>query len=150
MPQNILIIGATRGLGASLANAYASQPDTTVFGTTRSAAAPIRLDDKIIWIPYIDVSESSVGAKLVNQLGSLGGGGWWGGMTEGGVTAFDIVVCRPCVLGRSQICFGGKLLRRVTSRRRILRRVRNGMRKLRCTVRLPSLTNPPLPPYLSL
>lgn len=143
MPQNILIIGATRGLGASLANTYASQPDTTVFGTTRSAAAPIRLDDKIIWIPYIDVSESSVGAKLVNQLGSLGGGGRRGGMTEeGGVTAFDIVVCRPCVLGRSQICFGGRLSRRVTSRRRILRRVRNGMRRLRCTVRLPSLTIP--------
>lgn len=94
MPQNILIIGA------SLANAYASQPDTTVFGTTHSAATPKGLDDKIVWIPYIDVSESSVGAKLVNQLGSLGGGG---GMTEGGVTAFDIVVCRPGVLGRSQI-----------------------------------------------
>ncbi|KAH8803999.1 oxidoreductase-like protein [Hyaloscypha sp. PMI_1271] len=93
MPQNILIIGATRGLGASLANAYASQPDTTVFGTTRSATAPIRLDNKIIWIPYIDVSESSVGAKLVNQLGSLGGGGRRGGMTEEGwVTAFDIVI----------------------------------------------------------
>jgi hypothetical protein len=55
MPQNILIIGAIRGLGASLANAYASQPDPTVFGTTCSAATPKGLDDKIVWIPYIDV-----------------------------------------------------------------------------------------------
>jgi NAD(P)-dependent dehydrogenase (short-subunit alcohol dehydrogenase family) len=100
MPQNILIIGATRGLGDSLANAYASQTDTTVFGTTRSAAAPKGLDEDIVWIPYIGVSESSVGAKLVNILGLPGGGG---GMTEGEVTAFDIVVCRPCDLGRSQI-----------------------------------------------
>jgi hypothetical protein len=75
------------------------QPDTTVFGTTRSAAAPNGLDEDIVWIPYIDVSESSVGAKLVNILGLPGGGG---GMTDGWVTVFDIVVCRPCVLGRSQ------------------------------------------------
>jgi NAD(P)-dependent dehydrogenase (short-subunit alcohol dehydrogenase family) len=58
MPQNIPIIGATRGLGASLANAYALQPETTVFSTTRSAAAPKGLDDKIVWIPFIDVARS--------------------------------------------------------------------------------------------
>jgi NAD(P)-dependent dehydrogenase (short-subunit alcohol dehydrogenase family) len=86
---NVLIIGATRGLGASLANAYADQKDTTVFGTTRSAAAPKGLNERIAWIPHIDVSDSGVGARLVNQLGSLGGGG---GMVEGGVKAFDIVV----------------------------------------------------------
>lgn len=37
----------------------------------------------------IDVSEEGVGKKLVNQLGMLGGGG---GMTEGGVRGFDVVV----------------------------------------------------------
>lgn len=90
---NILIVGATRGLGASLANIYASQPDTTVFGTTRSAAGPSsstsQLSEKIIWVPNIDVSDKGVGNRLVNQFGMLGGGG---GMVEGGVKAFDVVV----------------------------------------------------------
>jgi NAD(P)-dependent dehydrogenase (short-subunit alcohol dehydrogenase family) len=91
---NILIIGATRGLGASLANAYAAQPNTTVFGTTRQSAGPTngKIDEKVLWIPNIDVSNSGVGARLVNQLGMLGGGG---GMVEGGTKAFDVVVsCR--------------------------------------------------------
>ncbi|KAI9050599.1 hypothetical protein LZ554_005758 [Drepanopeziza brunnea f. sp. 'monogermtubi'] len=86
---NILIIGATRGLGASLANAYAAQKDTTVFGTTRQDAAPTGLDKKIIWVKSVDVSQEGVGARLVNQLGSLGGGG---GMTAGGVKGFDVVI----------------------------------------------------------
>lgn len=88
---NILIIGATRGLGASLANAYAAQKDNTVFGTTRSPAGPkgTGLDEKIVWVPNIDVAEEGVGRKLVNQLGMLGGGG---GMVEGGKKSFDVVV----------------------------------------------------------
>lgn len=86
---NILIIGATRGLGASLANVYASQSNTTVFGTTRAAHSPKGLNEKIVWIPNIDVSEEGVGRKLVNQLGMLGGGG---GMVEGGKRGFDVVV----------------------------------------------------------
>jgi hypothetical protein len=36
----ILIVGATRGLGAALANLYASSLSNTVFGTTRSASNP--------------------------------------------------------------------------------------------------------------
>lgn len=93
---NVLIIGATRGLGASLANLYASKEDTIVYGTTRSASAPKndKLSDKIIWVPNIDVSESSVGTKLVNQLPALGAGG---GMVEGGIKAFDVVVCTRSV-----------------------------------------------------
>ncbi|CZR63855.1 probable oxidoreductase, short chain dehydrogenase/reductase family superfamily [Phialocephala subalpina] len=86
---NILIIGATRGLGASLANAYAAERDTTVFGTTRAAAGPKGLDEKIVWIPNIDVAVEGVGKKLVNQLGMLGGGG---GMVEGGKRVFDVVI----------------------------------------------------------
>jgi len=86
---NILIIGATRGLGASLANAYAAQKDTTVFATTRSATAPKGLDEKIVWVPNIDVSEEGVGRKLVNQLGMMGAGG---GMVEGGKKSFDVVI----------------------------------------------------------
>ena len=95
----ILIIGATRGLGASLANAYASQPNTTVYGTTRSATPPSssekqKLDEKIVWVPNIDVSEEGCGRRLVNQLGMLGGGG---GMLEGGIKGFDAVVCPPAL-----------------------------------------------------
>merc|ERR1712093_735220 len=90
---NILIIGATRGLGASLANLYASQPNTTVFGITRNATAPTdsKFNDKIVWVKNIDVADSGVGARLVNQLGAIGGGG---GMVEGedGVRAFDVVI----------------------------------------------------------
>jgi NAD(P)-dependent dehydrogenase (short-subunit alcohol dehydrogenase family) len=87
----ILIIGATRGLGASLANAYASQPNTIVYGTTRAATGPTVLDEKIVWVPHIDVSDSGVGTRLVNQLGSLGVAG---GMVEGEneVRGFDVVV----------------------------------------------------------
>jgi len=92
---NVLIIGATRGLGASLANIYASQSRTTVYGTTRSATSPSssekqKLNERIVWVPNIDVSEEGCGRKLVNQLGMLGGGG---GMIEGGVKGFDVVVC---------------------------------------------------------
>ncbi|PVH78479.1 oxidoreductase-like protein [Cadophora sp. DSE1049] len=88
---NILIIGATRGLGASLANLYASQPNTTVFGTTRKDVAPTNLNEKIVWVKNVDVADSGVGARLVNQLGAIGGGG---GMVEGegGGRAFDVVI----------------------------------------------------------
>lgn len=89
MPLTVLIIGATRGLGASLANTYAAQPDTTVFGTTRSAKGPDGSNEKIVWVPDIDLMNSGVGQRLSNQLGTLGGGG---GMVDGGVKAFDIVV----------------------------------------------------------
>ncbi|PQE16183.1 oxidoreductase protein [Rutstroemia sp. NJR-2017a BVV2] len=89
---NVLIIGATRGLGASLAKKYASQASSTVYGTTRSEKGPIDVHDKVIWVPGIDVSEEGVSRKLVNQLGMLGAGG---GMTEGGRLVFDVVVCTP-------------------------------------------------------
>jgi NAD(P)-dependent dehydrogenase (short-subunit alcohol dehydrogenase family) len=89
--STILIIGATRGLGASLANAYANDSSNVVFGTTRSAHSPgnSSLSDNIHWVPHIDLGHPGVGARLVNQLGMLGGGG---GMVDGGVKGFDIVV----------------------------------------------------------
>ena len=87
----ILIIGATRGLGASLANAYAADSSNTVFGTTRAAHDPKdgKMSEKIQWIPHIDLINAGVGASLVNQLGMLGGGG---GMVNGGVKGFDVVI----------------------------------------------------------
>ena len=36
----ILIVGATRGLGASLANAYQSDPNNRVLATARTANPP--------------------------------------------------------------------------------------------------------------
>ncbi|KAJ7581192.1 oxidoreductase-like protein [Mycena floridula] len=81
MPR-VLIIGATRGLGASLANYYAAQADTSVFGTTRSPTGPKsdKLSEKIVWVPNVDVSQEHVGRSLVNQLPPLG------------VKAFDVVI----------------------------------------------------------
>jgi NAD(P)-dependent dehydrogenase (short-subunit alcohol dehydrogenase family) len=77
---NILIIGATRGLGASLANAYASHANTTVYGTTRSAGAPkTAVDEKIKWVKDIDLIEKDAGKKLVDGLKALG--------VEGGFSA---------------------------------------------------------------
>lgn len=91
----ILIIGATRGFGAALANAYAADPANTVFGTTRSSTGPSgdKLSHAITWVPNIDLMSLGVGAALVNQLGMLGVGG---GMVEGGVKALDVVVARSC------------------------------------------------------
>jgi NAD(P)-dependent dehydrogenase (short-subunit alcohol dehydrogenase family) len=87
----ILIVGATRGLGASLANLYAADAANTVFGTTRSSSAPMtgNLNEKIVWLKDIDVSQEDVGSRLVNQLGLLGGGGR---IVEGWVRTLDVVV----------------------------------------------------------
>jgi NAD(P)-dependent dehydrogenase (short-subunit alcohol dehydrogenase family) len=72
---NVLIVGATRGLGASLANLYATDAANTVFGTTRSASAPTGiLNERIVWLKNIDVSQEDVGNRLVTQLGHVGGG----------------------------------------------------------------------------
>lgn len=89
---SVLIVGATRGLGASLANAYASDPSNVVFGTTRSAAGPTddKISKKVNWIPHIDLMSPDVGGNLVNQLGTFGVGNR---MVDGGVKGFDVVVC---------------------------------------------------------
>jgi NAD(P)-dependent dehydrogenase (short-subunit alcohol dehydrogenase family) len=86
MPS-ILIIGATRGLGASLANLYAEDPSNTVFGTTRSSSAPTSQSSNknIIWLKDIDVSQASIGTRLVDQLGNV---------VDGKTKQLDIVVRR--------------------------------------------------------
>ncbi|KAK0111864.1 hypothetical protein ONS96_001132 [Cadophora gregata f. sp. sojae] len=72
--QNILIVGATRGLGAALANLYASQTYTTVYATTRRDYAPHLTEkgdefrENIIWLTDIDVEKRGVGVRLVDQL----------------------------------------------------------------------------------
>lgn len=64
---NVLIVGATRGLGASLAHKYAAGNSGTVFATSRSENADF--DEKnITVIPGIDISSESAGTKLVSHL----------------------------------------------------------------------------------
>lgn len=68
--SNILLIGATRGLGASLATHYASLPTTsTVYATTRSNSPPDTPSHaKIRWLLNIDISKSDVGDTLTTQI----------------------------------------------------------------------------------
>lgn len=82
---NILIVGATRGLGASLANLYAEDSSNTVFGTTRSSSAPASrsLNENIIWLNDIDVSQPTIGGQLVDQLEKV---------VAGRAKQFDVVV----------------------------------------------------------
>ncbi|KAL4949000.1 hypothetical protein BDW69DRAFT_188744 [Aspergillus filifer] len=68
MTTNILIIGATRGLGASLRTLYASNPSTHVFATSRSGKKPESSQSNISWIPNIDLTKSDVGNSLTTQL----------------------------------------------------------------------------------
>ena len=70
MSNNILILGATRGLGASLRKLYASKPSTkSVFATARASFPPeSSTESRVSWIPNIDVSQPDVGQKLVSQL----------------------------------------------------------------------------------
>lgn len=63
---NVLIIGATRGLGLSLVTQYASQSSTTVFGTARSSRVPDSPSGQNIkWIPSIDIATEVAGTDIV-------------------------------------------------------------------------------------
>jgi short-subunit dehydrogenase len=74
MSKNILILGATRGLGASLATHYASLPSTSlVYATTRSSNPPSSFptssnNKKIRWLLNVDISQSDIGSTLTTQL----------------------------------------------------------------------------------
>lgn len=69
MSNNILILGATRGLGASLRKLYASKSSTkTVYATARAASPPSDVESGVTWIPDVDVSQPDVGQKLVSQI----------------------------------------------------------------------------------
>jgi len=63
---NVLIVGATRGLGRELAKQYASRGDI-VYGTARSEA-PKDEDEPVTWISNIDVSRESAGSVLARVL----------------------------------------------------------------------------------
>jgi NAD(P)-dependent dehydrogenase (short-subunit alcohol dehydrogenase family) len=72
MPSTALIIGANRGLGASLVNHYArSLSPSNVFATVRSSApAPGELFPKgVNVIEGVDVSKKTCGDDVVSGLG---------------------------------------------------------------------------------
>ena len=64
---NVLIVGATRGLGASLVQKYAAENSSTVFATSRSENAPFDHENVQV-IPGIDLSLESAGAKLASHF----------------------------------------------------------------------------------
>lgn len=67
---SVLVVGATRGLGASLTKRYALQSSNKVFGTSRSASTPTDSSKGVTWLHNVDLMKSDVGEKLVTQLES--------------------------------------------------------------------------------
>ncbi len=66
---NILIVGATRGLGAALAQHYASKPSTVVYGTSRGNEPPESYgEDKIEWVWNIDLMKPNCGSALADEV----------------------------------------------------------------------------------
>jgi short-subunit dehydrogenase len=67
--SSILIVGATRGLGAHLLKRYACNPSTTVYGTSRSSTPPSTPSGpNIHWIPSIDLTSPDCAQTLTNAL----------------------------------------------------------------------------------
>ncbi|KPM39176.1 hypothetical protein AK830_g7389 [Neonectria ditissima] len=66
--SSALIVGATRGLGASVVKQYIAR-GSTVYGTMRSTSAPEGFPAQVKWLPGIDLTDSKVGDKLVSTLG---------------------------------------------------------------------------------
>ncbi|KAH9819393.1 NAD(P)-binding protein [Teratosphaeria destructans] len=62
---NVLIVGATRGLGYELTQQYVRK-GYTVFGTARSE--PKNPDPKVHWITGVDVAEESAGQRIATGL----------------------------------------------------------------------------------
>ena len=64
--SDILIVGASRGLGASLAKQYASKGDH-VYASSRSNAPADT--ENITYISGIDVAKEEAGSTLVSRMG---------------------------------------------------------------------------------
>ncbi|KAF5573298.1 3-oxoacyl-reductase [Fusarium pseudoanthophilum] len=64
----ILIVGATRGLGASLTKKYAEKSENIVYGTTRSSEGPKDSPSGVKWLSDIDLMQSNAGQKLASLL----------------------------------------------------------------------------------
>jgi short-subunit dehydrogenase len=68
----VLIVGATRGLGAELAKQYANQGQS-VYATSRSASPPDsdKFPSSIKWLTDIDLMQKDVGDKIADQASRL-------------------------------------------------------------------------------
>lgn len=64
----ILVVGATRGLGASIIKQYAEKGGNTVYGTTRSPEGPKGFPEEVKWLSDIDLTQSNIGEKLAGLL----------------------------------------------------------------------------------
>ncbi|KAM0275419.1 hypothetical protein ACHAPA_000281 [Fusarium lateritium] len=60
----ILVVGATRGLGASITKQYAEKGGNTVYGTTRSSEGPKNFPEEVKWLSDVDLTQPNVGEKL--------------------------------------------------------------------------------------
>lgn len=70
--SDVLVVGASRGLGASLVNQYASKSQSsTVFATSRSSDQQSSTK-QITFIPGIDLCSQSAGKELVSHLSDVG------------------------------------------------------------------------------
>ncbi|KAF3032186.1 hypothetical protein E8E11_001455 [Didymella keratinophila] len=67
----ILIVGATRGLGASLVKLYASDSNNYVFATARTSD-PSTNSKNITYIPGVDISSPDAGSKVIRFLNTRG------------------------------------------------------------------------------
>lgn len=65
--SSVLVVGATRGLGAELVKQYASK-GSTVYGTSRSDKKPDGFPKGVKWLYNIDLTNSKVADELVKQL----------------------------------------------------------------------------------
>ncbi|KAJ5577302.1 hypothetical protein N7535_004228 [Penicillium sp. DV-2018c] len=68
MTNNILILGATRGLGASLRTLYSAKAGTHVYATSRSSNP--EPSQGVTWLTGIDIAQPDAGHKIVSQLSS--------------------------------------------------------------------------------
>ncbi|KAF1347389.1 NAD(P)-binding protein [Lizonia empirigonia] len=67
----ILVVGATRGLGASLVKLYASDPNNYVLATARTSNPPAN-GKNIIYIPGVDIASPDAGSKVIRFLNTRG------------------------------------------------------------------------------
>ncbi|KAF1923491.1 oxidoreductase [Didymella exigua CBS 183.55] len=67
----ILIVGATRGLGASLVKLYASDSNNYVYATARSSDPPAN-SKNVAYISGIDIASPDAGSKIVRFFNTKG------------------------------------------------------------------------------
>ncbi|KAH7066981.1 hypothetical protein BKA63DRAFT_132208 [Paraphoma chrysanthemicola] len=65
----ILVVGATRGLGASIVKTYAASPDNCVLATARTSNPPAN-SKNIAYISGIDIAEPDASSNLLQYLQS--------------------------------------------------------------------------------